>query len=1011
MSGNLQSVEDLINDSRGEEVDETSSLAEFRKKQVQIKIQDTERATKARAEELGLEYYDLFAFPITPDALGMIDEDKAKEKRLVCFYFDGKNIRFATTNPKDPEVKKIIESVSETNYAEYKIYYVSDRSMDFCLTLYRAIPRVSIYIPGIEIKEDEIQKLEVGITNYKTIREKIQTVNISDIITILVAGALKLSASDIHVEAEEKGIAARYRIDGVMYDVGTLDKKQWKKIISRLKIIAKVKINVDDKPQDGRFSIFMKNEKVEVRASFLPTGFGESVVMRLLRPDAIGLPFEELGIMEGAFRKLSEEIKKPNGMILTTGPTGSGKTTTLYSVLNKLNTPEIKIVTLEDPIEYQLKGISQSQVDVSKDYTFAKGLRSILRQDPDIVMVGEIRDLETAEIAIHASLTGHLVLSTLHTNDSSGVIPRLIDMGVRPYFLSPSINAVIGQRLVRKLCQNCKVEHVLTGPEREQVDKILSVISPKAKIDIPVHLPTVYKKGKGCNRCGELGYKGRIGIYEIFTMTEKVKTLVTEEAAAFKILQEVIEEGMITMLQDGVLKVLQGISSLEEVYRVIGKFDYIDNLYDIVIQDIIGRGILIVETDINEGEKLSKDIKNISEIIKGLGTERLLYVVMATAVKAMAGDVHVEPTEKGASIRFRIDGIMHEVANIKKDQYIQLLSRIKDTAGFPTNEKRTHWDGRFSLLMDGVRKDSRISIISGAYGETIVMRLYMNEASALKIDSLGIKQHTLTPLKRAMARTRGIIVTTGPTGAGKTTTLYSILNHINSPDIKIITIEDPIEYHLDGIMQTQIDTNQGYTFKEAIKFLLRQNPNVIMIGEIRDEETAQVAIEAALTGHLVLSTIHANSAAGAISRFSGLGVDRQTLANAINATIGQRLVRKICEYCKVEDYVDEKARNEIEIIISQMNVETRNSLPKERKFYKGAGCEHCGGIGYKGRIGIYETIEMQPEIEQLMQQPAVTDEMIEKMSIEKGTVLMIQDGVVKALEGHTSVEEVFRVIR
>ena len=636
--------------------------------------------------------------------------------------------------------------------------------------------------------------------------------------------------------------------------------------------------------------------------------------MRLLRASAIGLPFEELGILAGAFEKLKREIKKPNGMILTTGPTGSGKTTTLYAVLKKLNTADIKIVTLEDPIEYQLDGINQSQVDASKDYTFSKGLRSILRQDPDIVMIGEIRDLETAEIAIQASLTGHLVLSTLHTNDSSGVIPRLIDMGVRPYFLSPSINAIIGQRLIRKLCQNCKQEHVLESSEREQLEKILSVVSPKAKIDIPVHLPKLYKAGDGCEKCSGLGYKGRIGIYEIFTMTDSIKELVTKEAAAFKILQQAIEEGMVTMLQDGAWKALRGITSLSEVYRVIGKFDYIDALYDIVIQDIIGRGITIAAADIAEGLRLSENILETAETLKNTGSERFIYVLLATAVKAMAGDVHIEPTDKGASIRFRIDGIMHNIAVISKERYLQLLSKIKVSAGFPTNVKKAHWDGRLSLLMDGVRKDSRISIISGAYGETIVMRLYMDQAGSLKLDELGIKQHTLAPLKRAIDRTQGIIVTTGPTGAGKTTTLYSILNQINNPDVKIITIEDPIEYHLDGIMQTQIDLEKGYTFQEALKFLLRQNPNVIMIGEIRDAETAKVAIEAALTGHLVLSTIHANSAAGAISRFEGLGIDRQTLSNAINATVGQRLVRKICPHCKVEEQLEEATFQEIKII-------------------------------------------------------------------------------------------------
>ncbi len=1011
MSKDIQSVEELINASKGGTVNEKSKVAAFRRKQKQIKIKDAEKIVKIRAARLGLMYENLYGFPISPEALKLINEEEANKLKLVCFYYDGTNIRFATTNPNQKRVIELIEEINHKYYSKSKLYLVSERSMKFCLDFYKSLPKVRKFIKGVKIKEEDIKKLEVGINDYKSIAAKIQAVNISDVITILLAGAFKLGASDIHIESEEQIIMARYRIDGVLYDVGELDKNQWKKIISRLKMLAKVKININDKPQDGRFTIFLKNEKIEVRVSFLPTAFGESVVMRLLRSKSIDLPFEELGILSGAFEKLKIEIKKPNGLILATGPTGSGKTTTLYAILKKLNTSDIKIVTLEDPIEYQLDGISQSQINPSKDYTFAKGLRSTLRQDPDIVMIGEIRDLETAEIAIHASLTGHLVLSTLHTNDSSGVIPRLIDMGVRPYFLSPSINAIIGQRLVRRLCPTCRQEHILSDSERERVEKILSVVSPKAKINIPVHLPKIFKAGSGCDNCAGLGYKGRIGIYEIFTMVDSIKALVTEEAAAFKILQQAIEEGMVTMLQDGVWKVLQGITSLSEVYRVIGKFDYIDTLYNIVIQDIIGRGITISKEDEAKGRKMAENLLDIKKVLENIKTDKLIYVLMAMAVKSMAGDVHIEPTDKGANIRFRIDGIMHDIALINKEQYLQLLAKIKVSAGFPTNVKKSHWDGRFSLLINGARKDSRISIISGAYGETIVMRLFLNQAAALKLDELGIRKHTLVPLKRSMDRTQGIIVTTGPTGAGKTTTLYSILNQINSPDIKIITIEDPIEYHLDGIMQTQIDIDQGYTFTEALKFLLRQNPNVIMIGEIRDSETAKIAIEASLTGHLVLSTMHANSAAGAITRFEGLGVDRHTLANAINSTIGQRLVRKICPYCKVEEKLDSFIKKEVENIIQQINPKIIAKLPKEHKFYKGAGCEHCGGIGYKGRIGIYETIEMQPEIKDIMQEPKVTDEMIENMAIKKGTVLMIQDGIIKALEGQTSISEVFRVIR
>jgi type II secretory ATPase GspE/PulE/Tfp pilus assembly ATPase PilB-like protein len=354
-----------------------------------------------------------------------------------------------------------------------------------------------------------------------------------------------------------------------LQEAAVVNRDKWKKIISRLKILARVKINIENKPQDGRYTIYLKNKKIDVRCSFLPTAFGESVAMRVLDSSEASLDLETLGVRPEIMPILKREIAKPNGLILTTGPTGSGKTTTLYAVINKLNLPGTKIITLEDPIEYQLKGINQSQVDEKRGYTFSDGLRSILRQDPNIVMVGEIRDLETAEIAVQASLTGHLVLSTLHTNDAAGVIPRLIDIGVKPYFLVPSINAVVGQRLVRKLCPYCRAKHILNTEELEQVNKILAVISPKAGINVPANLPEIYKAGSGCEKCNFTGYKGRLGIYEVFTMNDNIKQLTIDKAPSFKILQQAIENGMITMLQDGVLKVLDGMTSLDEVYRVI----------------------------------------------------------------------------------------------------------------------------------------------------------------------------------------------------------------------------------------------------------------------------------------------------------------------------------------------------------------------------------------------------------------------------------------------------------
>jgi type II secretory ATPase GspE/PulE/Tfp pilus assembly ATPase PilB-like protein len=356
----------------------------------------------------------------------------------------------------------------------------------------------------------------------------------------------------------------------MLQEVAVLPHEAWKKIIARIKLISGLKINVTDRPQDGRFTIFLKTGDTDVRVSTIPTTWGESVVMRILKPNVINVEFESLGYRPVAAAKLLKEIEKPHGMIMTTGPTGSGKTTTLYAILRKLNTPNVKIITLEDPIEYKLEGINQSQIDHSKKYTFAGGLRSMLRQDPDIVMVGEIRDLETAEVAINAALTGHLMLSTLHTNDASGALPRFISMGVKPFLLAPSLNAIIGQRLVRKVCEHCKEKATLSVEDLELVKKIAADIPAASGENIPPESEWTFYQGKGCEVCNGTGYKGRLGIFEILLMNDALKSALSESISEYQVRQLAREQGMTTLLQDGILKVLDGITTVEEVKRVAG---------------------------------------------------------------------------------------------------------------------------------------------------------------------------------------------------------------------------------------------------------------------------------------------------------------------------------------------------------------------------------------------------------------------------------------------------------
>jgi type II secretory ATPase GspE/PulE/Tfp pilus assembly ATPase PilB-like protein len=1012
MPASNQSLEELIKASRGEvHEDDESPQGKFLKKQEEIRVKDMERLTEEKANSMSIPYVDLFGFPISPDAISLIKREDAVAMGLICFFYDGKNVRVGALDPQREGVAEVLVYLEKEYHVNGALYLISKHSYEYGLKVYDALPKIDRVDRGVKITEEDLEKYKSAIEDYHSLQENINEVNITDVVTLVLATAIKMNTSDIHIEAEEHQIAVRMRVDGVLQEVASIEKEKWKKIISRMKLLAKVKINITDKPQDGRFSIFLAKEKIEVRASFLPTNYGESVVMRLLRAGSISLSFDDLGLRPKSFDILKREIAKPNGCVLTTGPTGSGKTTTLYSILKKLNEPGTKIITLEDPVEYQLEGISQSQIDPSKGYTFASGLRSILRQDPDIIMVGEIRDLETAEISIQAALTGHLVLSTLHTNDAAGVLPRLIDMGVKPYFMTPAINCIIGQRLVRRVCPECRVEHVLSDEEREQLEKILAVISPRSGEEVPTSLPKFYKAGAGCPKCHGLGYKGRLGIYEIFSMSDPIKELVSKNEPAFKILQAAIEDGMLTMLQDGVLKVLEGKTTLEEVYRVIGKFDYVDALYDIAISQTFGRGIKLSQKDNERADEFDKNTDKVNEMAKSVSTREMINIVIALAIKKEAGDIHIEPTETGVKIRYRLDGILSDIFELSKEHYLPLLSQIKLMIGVATNVKKATIDGRFSIFNQEAKMDCRVSIISGGYGETVVIRLLSSQAESLDMEKLGMRPYTLKSIKSAMTRTRGIIINTGPTGSGKTTTLYSILSALNKPDVKIITVEDPIEYHLAGVMQTQINNEEGYTFAAAMRSLLRQNPNIMMIGEIRDEETAKIAIEAALTGHLVLSTIHANSAAGAVSRFAGLGVEVNMLSSALECAIGQRLVRKICPYCKKEAVIDQELLAEAEKILTTINPSAPGVIiPQERKFYTATGCDKCNK-GYKGRLAIYETLAMDPELRKLLLTPNITEYEIEQEAIKHGTVTMIQDGVLKALAGETSLDEVFRVVR
>ena len=567
-SGGFPSIDDILpTEKTVKRSDLPDVQVAFEERMKAIEQKDLEKVIAKKAASLGMPYIDLTSFPVAAEALKTLPEQEAKENGIVCFFFGKEQMRFGV---KDPS-QKVLDYASQQAKkfdAVGVVYLVSENSFNHVMKLYSILPVVLPVSKGISITQEEVNRFEVGVNNLQTLQASFKNVNISDVVTLMISTALKMDASDVHIEAEENGVSVRYRIDGVLHDVAVLPREQWKQFISRIKILAALKINVSERPQDGRVALHLGNESLDLRVSTMPTMWGESVVMRILRSGTQGVTFDQLGIRGEAFNRLKREIERPNGMIIATGPTGSGKTTTLYAMLRTLNKPGVKIITLEDPIEIKMQGLNQSQVDPSRDYTFAKGLRSVLRQDPDICMVGEMRDLETAEIAIQAALTGHLMLSTIHTNSAAGALPRLLSMGVRPFLLAPALNSIIGQRLVRRICPNCIEEDLDRGEKYKRAMILIEKLPEAEKKNIDINNIHFYR-GKGCDKCSGLGYKGRIGLYEIFTLNKEIEEMILSGQLSEFAVQELAEKnGMVTTAQDGVIKALEKITSLDEVFRV-----------------------------------------------------------------------------------------------------------------------------------------------------------------------------------------------------------------------------------------------------------------------------------------------------------------------------------------------------------------------------------------------------------------------------------------------------------
>src|SRR3989344_2745656 len=541
----------------------------------ELRAQEEEQLAEKLSGKNGAEYVDLTSKSIDTEALRIVEEKQARSAEIAAFHKVNKNVFLAMRAPERPDAIQAIQDIEKLGYTVRRLI-VSKASLEHAWDRYHDISYATETEAGIlTLSNETIQQMLEKLKKLEDIKVEIQshagskdTHRISRVLEIIMAGALSLGASDVPPQPGEEAVRRRYRLDGVLIEATMFDAPTYALISSRLKLLSGLKLNIKNAAQDGRFSIVVNQKEIEIRTSVLPGAYAETIVMRILDPSTIALPMEALGFDKYLMEIFHREIAKPNGMILNTGPTGSGKTTTLYAFLRQVHNPGIKIVTIEDPIEYHLPGIVQTQV--SKDYTFAEGLRSTLRQDPDVIMVGEIRDAEVASTAVHASLTGHLVFSTLHPNDAAGTFPRLIDMGVNADILGAAVTVAMAQRLVRRLCPFCRVQ-VPIGDEGAKIMAPLLANIPHAD-ELPKNREIMYIP-KGCEKCGGLGYKGRIAVVEVVLMDKEIEECVRHTSSERDIWHAAKHQQIRRMAQDGAVKVLQGITSLDELGRVVDLHD------------------------------------------------------------------------------------------------------------------------------------------------------------------------------------------------------------------------------------------------------------------------------------------------------------------------------------------------------------------------------------------------------------------------------------------------------
>ncbi|MCL4387235.1 MAG: GspE/PulE family protein [Patescibacteria group bacterium] len=535
-------------------------LDQNNQKNAQAKTQELyrdgqERVIRDRAFEMGVKYFDARKLEIPSDTLALFSKEEVEQYKTIPLHSKGPHLILGSLNPHSEFLNDLFESL-KSHFKNIELALISEPSFNELLSKYQNITKIELD------KRDNTISLDIKVASFEELNQRLQTAPIQELLKLILFSAVSANSSDVHIEPQEKDALIRFRIDGLLHEIARLDNERFKVLLSQIELKSGVKLGANF-PQKGRFEVISESGELSIRIETLPSLYGDDIVIRIFNTRASMLDLKNLGILDEKFHIINESLARPHGMILVVGPTGSGKTSTIYAMLNKLNTPEVKIVTLEDPIEYALTGVVQSQINEGE--SFADRLKAVLREDPDIIMVGEIRDKETAETALQAALTGHLVISTLHANNAITSIVRLADLSSDPATITTVLNLIVAQRLVRRVCIHCKTSYTPTEIENQEINRILKTFPAEKQQDIKME----FFKGEGCEKCNHIGYQGRVGIFELLGITPELQRAIIAKMPIYNLQQLAIENGMMTMEQDGLIKVSQGVTTIQELMRAI----------------------------------------------------------------------------------------------------------------------------------------------------------------------------------------------------------------------------------------------------------------------------------------------------------------------------------------------------------------------------------------------------------------------------------------------------------